>query len=268
MAGEGKLTWLARLGFAARGLVYVLVGWFALDAARSGGTPGDNREALETLAGSDIGRLLLGLVALGLVGYALWRLTEAAFDPEGLGRDAKGVAKRAGFALSGIVHLGLALFAARLALAERAGQSGDTNAEQSSAMLMAQPGGVWLVGLVGVALLAGAAGNFLEAWRAEFARHMGGGEPAPGSVKLAGRIGYAARGVVFSLIGWLFIRAARAADPEQAGGTGEALRELQTSDSGPLLLGLVALGLLLFGVFSLIEARYRRLRVATSATAG
>lgn len=260
-AGQSNLTMLARLGFAARGLVYLLVGWFAIDAARHGGAPGDNRAALESLADGGLGRALLGVIAFGLIGYAIWRLSEAWFDPEDEGHDLKGTIARGGHAISGVVHIALAFVAARLALGERGG--GGDQASEGAAMLMAQPAGVWLVGLFGLLLLGGAAGNFLEAYRAKFARYMGGGEPAPGYVKLAGRIGYAARGVVFTMIAWFFVRAALAANPERAGGTGEALRELQSQDYGPLLLGIVALGLLLFGVFSLIEARYRQLRVVS-----
>lgn len=262
-AAEQRLTTLARLGFAARGLVYILIGWFAIDAARSGGAPQDNRAALQSLADGGLGQALLAVIALGLLGYAAWRLSEAIFDPERHGRDAKGAATRAGFAISGLVHVGLALFAARLAARSGGGSSGDAEADSGAAWLMSQPAGVWLLGLVGLLLLGGAAGNFVEAYKAKFARYLRSDAPARASVINAGRLGYAARGVVFALIGWFAIRAALAADPEQAGGTGQALRELQSQSYGPLLLGIVALGLLLFGVFSLVQARYRQLRVVT-----
>ena len=261
MTTDHRLTTLARLGFAARGLVYVLIGWFAVAAARSGGRPDDNRSALESLADNGAGQWLLGVIALGLVGYAIWRFSEAWFDPENLGSDGKGMTKRGGFVVSGLVHLGLALVAARLAFSQRGGGSGDAEADAGSAWLMTLPGGVWLVGAVGVMLLIAAAGNFMEAYRAKFAEHLRRDLLARTAVTTAGRLGYAARGVVFVLVGWFAIRAALTENPEAAGGTGQALRALQEQSYGPLLLGVVAAGLLLFGLFGIVEARYRQIAV-------
>lgn len=264
MTSDNRLTTLARLGFAARGLVYVLIGWFAIAAARSGGTPGDNRSALGSLADSAAGQWLLALIALGLLGYALWRFSEAWFDPEQHGSDAKGLAKRAGFAVSGLVHLGLALFAVRLALDWGGGRaSGDAQADEGAAGLMALPGGVWLIGAVGLVLFAAAAGNFAEAYKAGFAKYFRGDLPARQAVVGAGRVGYAARGVVYVLVGWFALQAALNQQPEAAGGTGQALRTLQEQSYGPLMLGIVAAGLLLFGLFGIVQARYRQVRVVS-----
>lgn len=264
MTSDTRLTTLARLGFAARGLVYVLMGWFAIAAARSGGAPGDNRSALGSLSDSTAGQALLAVIALGLLGYAVWRFSEAWFDPEDNGSDAKGMAKRGGYAVSGLVHLGLAFFAARLALDwGGGGGSGDAQADQGAAGLMALPGGVWLVGAVGLVLLVAAANNFVEAYKAKFARYLRSDLPARRTVVNAGRVGYAARGVVFVLVGWFALQAALNRDAEAAGGTGQALRTLQDQDYGPLLLGIVAAGLLLFGLFGIVQARYREVKVVS-----
>lgn len=263
MTSDTRLTTLARLGFAARGLVYVLMGWFAIAAARSGRAPGDNRSALGSLSDSAAGQALLAVIALGLLGYAIWRFSEAWFDPQQHGSDAKGIAKRAGSAVSGLVHVGLALFAARLAMEWGGGASGDTQADRGSARLMALPGGVWLVGAAGLVLLIAAASNFAESYRAKFARHLRSDLPARQTVVNAGRLGYAARGVVFGLVGWFALQAAVNENPEAAGGTGQALRTLQDQPYGPLLLGVVAAGLLLFGLFGIVQARYRQLQVVS-----
>jgi hypothetical protein len=258
------LTLLARLGFAARGLVYILIGWFAIEAARSGSRPSDNQAALASLVDEPLGRVLLGVIAAGLAGYAVWRLLEALFDPEQRGRTAKGAMNRAGYALSGITHVGLAIYAARLAFRERVrggAAPGDSNAQDWSAWLMEQPGGTMLVVLAGVILFVVAVTQVVKAYKPTFTRHLEGDVPAPAYVRTMGRIGYTARAIVFALVGWFFVKAALLSNPNEAGGIGQALRELQAQDYGPVQLGIIALGLLLFGVFSLIEARFRYLKV-------
>ncbi|MCJ8159643.1 DUF1206 domain-containing protein [Sphingomonas sp. LaA6.9] len=264
MHASHRLTLLARLGFASRGLVYILVGWFALHAARTGGQPADNQAALASLVDEPLGRGLLLVIGLGLLGYAVWRLLEAALDPEKRGRSTKGKFERAGYALSGVTHLILAVYAVRLAMHDAvAGGTapGDSSARDWSAWLMAQPGGTLLLSLVGGVLFIVAGAQATKSGKAGFMRELEGDAPVPDYLRIAGRIGYGARAVVFALIGWFFIRAALHANPEEAGGMGQALRALQGQDYGPVLLGLVAVGLFLFGLFSLVEARFRRLKV-------
>jgi hypothetical protein len=260
------LTLLARLGFAARGLVYILIGWFAVDAARSGARPGDNQAALASLADGGLGRGLLFVIALGLAGYAAWRLVQAALDPELRRETMKGRFERAGYAVSGISHVLLAIYALRLALRSGGGGGGsapgDAQAHDWTAWLMGQPGGTLLVILVGLGFLAVAVAQAVKAWKAEFVRELEGDVPAPRQVRIIGRLGYAARAIVFALVGWFFVRAALTADPQQAGGMGQALRELQQQGPGTLLLAVVAAGLFLFGIFSLVEARFRNIQVA------
>lgn len=257
------LTRLARLGFAARGLVYVLTGWFAIDAAQTGSRPGDNQAALASLADQPLGRVLLAIMAAGLAGYAVWRLAEAALDPEHRGQSAKGAFARAGYAVSGVVHVVLAFYAARLALRSRVeggASPGDSSAQDWTAWLMQQPGGLLLVALVGAALLAVAFTQARAAYTTDFTRHLGSDTPLPRYVTMIGRAGYTARAIVFALVGWFFLSAALSGDAREAGGMGQALRTVQQQDYGPALLWVVALGLLLFGVFSFVEARFRRIK--------
>lgn len=256
-------TFAARLGFAARGLVYLLVGWFALDAARRGSAPIDNQEAMGSLLHQPLGHWLLALVAVGLAGYALWRLSEAVLDPDRRGTDAKALIERIGFGWSAIVHALLAVYAAKLALDLSRPSSGasDANAQSWSGWLMTQPGGAWLVGAIGLLLIVGAGAQLRKAYKGEFARELSGDVPIPGYVRVAGQIGYAARAVVFLLVGWFFVTAGFTARAEAAGGMTQALRTLRSQPQGPVLLGVVAAGLVLFGVYSLIEARFRRIRV-------
>jgi hypothetical protein len=219
---------------------------------------------LASLIDEPLGRGLLALIAVGLAGYALWRLLQALLDPERRGQTAKGAFERAGYALSGITHTLLAVYAARLAMRDRVrggAAPGDSSAQDWSAWLMAQPGGTVLLILVGVILFVVAGAQALKAYQGTFTRNLDGDVPAPGYVQTVGRIGYAARAVVFALVGWFFVRAGLHSSPEEAGGMGQALRELQMQDYGPLMLGVVAMGLFLFGIFSLVEARFRHLKV-------
>ncbi len=264
MTYSDRMTLFARIGFAARGLVYILIGWFALDVASTGGEVKDNQGALGSMADAPLGHILLAICALGFAGYAVWRLTEAAMDPENCSRTLKGKFKRVGYAMSGISHIILALAAARLAMrpaSAQEGSPGDASAESWSAWILGQPGGVFLLVLVGVVLFAVAATQAIKAYKAEF-QELDGDVPAPDYVRWIGRCGYAARALIFALIGWFIISAALSHDPDQAGGLGEALKELRAQEEGAIILSVVAFGLGLFGVFSLIEARYRRMRVA------
>ena len=260
-----KLTPLARLGFVARGIVYILVGWFAIDAARSGRRPIDNQAALGSLDDTSAGSALLLLMAAGLLGYALWRLAEAWYDPEGRGVSFKGGLERAGFALSGLAHVALAYYAVRLALRPGGGGGGsapgDANARDWSAWLLEQPAGPLLVGAVGAVFVLAALAQAHKAYTGHFLRHLEGNVPAPRQIRLIGGIGYGARAIAFSLVGWFFLRAGLQSDAAEAGGLGQALRHLQGQEHGPALLAVVAAGFILFGLFSLVEGRYRRIAV-------
>lgn len=259
------LTTCARLGFAARGLVYLLIGIFAIDMALDGGQPTDNQGVLGTLATAPFGRILLALCLLGFAGYSVWRLTEAVLDPEMRGRNLKGKLERVGYGLSGIVHAGLALSAGRLALRKAPashGSPGDQAAQSWSGWLLDQPAGPLLVALVASGFFAVAAAQAIKAYKAKF-DELAGDVPASRQVRWIGRAGYAARALVFAMIGWFLINVLLNRNPEEAGGLGAALRELRQQEHGPSLLLVVAAGLALFGFFSFVEARYRRLKIAT-----
>ncbi|MDX3909765.1 MAG: DUF1206 domain-containing protein [Sphingobium sp.] len=263
MTYNDRMTLLARLGFAARGLVYLLVGWFALDAARQGSRPSDNQGAMATLVDAPFGKVLLALCALGFAGYAFWRLMQAAVDPEGRSKSTRGRFERAGYAISGITHLVLMVLAAKLALRESpatTGAPGDESAQSWSAWLLEQPGGEALLIAAGVLLIVVAGAQAFKAYSAKF-DDLSIDVPAPRYVHWIGRLGYAARAVIFAMVGWFVISAARNNNAEEAGGLGRALRELQAQEHGAWMLGIVAVGLALFGVFSLIEARFRRVNV-------
>jgi hypothetical protein len=265
--GRNARPWLerlARLGYAAKGVIYIIVGALALGAAIGhGGKPTDARGALHAAAGRSgaLSPVLLGILALGMVGYALWGFFQAATDPEGEGTDAKGIAARLGRTLSGIFYLTLALEAYRLTTGStHAGGVGNT--ASMTAMVMAAPLGRFWVALGGAGFAGVGVFQIVRGYQAAFLRFLDL-TPLAASVRQGltemGRFGVIARGVVFIIVGWFLVRAALAAQPGQARGFDRALIALRAESFGQFLLGIVALGLIAYGAFMFVEARCHKI---------
>jgi hypothetical protein len=254
---------LARLGYAVKGVVYALIGILAVMAAfGSGGQTTGSRGVLSTIADGPFGQILLGIIALGLFGYALWRFVQAFADPDNKGTDAKGLIKRTGYFISGVLYAGLAVAAVRLLFGSGGGSSGDGSADTWTAKLMAQPFGLWLVGIVGALTIGFGLYQLYKAYQAGFFDKLKTAEMSATErtwTKRMGRAGLAARGVVFCIMGVFLIQAALSANPEEARGLGGALDTLAAQPYGPYLLGAVALVLLAYGVYCGINARYRKI---------
>jgi hypothetical protein len=257
---------LARLGYAAKGIVYFVVGLLAAQAAfGAGGKTTDTSGALSSIVTQPFGKFLLAIVAIGLIGYALWRLVQTFFDPEHAQEqtDTKQIAQRIGYAFSGFAYLGLAWTAAGLIFGVGGGGNSNSNATQDwTARLMAQPFGQWLVGLAGLVVLGVGLSYFYQAYKAKFRQELKMREMSRTEQTWAtrlGRFGIAARGVVFSIIGIFLIQAALQSDASQARGLGGALAALAAQPFGPWLLGIVALGLIAYSIYSIVEARYRQI---------
>jgi len=245
---------VTRLGFAARGLMYGAIGWLAF---RSGRT--ENPGGILLYLATGPGAVLVGIMAAGFFSYAAWRFCEAWLDREDHGSDAKGIGIRLAFAGSGLIHLGFGVAAILAAVhARRAGGGGHAQ-QTGTAIALSLPGGEVLVYL-GAAILAGVAFHqFRKAWTARFMRHLGRPGAAGGWICWLGRAGYAARGAVFLTMAWLLVHAAQARSPAEAGGIDAALGAL------PRAVQLaVAAGIVLFGLFSLAEARFRRMPATRS----
>lgn len=264
----GAAPWierLARVGYASRGVIYIIIGGLAVALARqTGGATTDSRGALGRIAEQPLGSVALVVIAAGLAGYAVWRLIEAVMNPEHLPNDPKGIIKRVGYAGRGLIYVGLAIAAFRMASGRSSG-GGSGGADDWTARVMSLPAGRWLVGLAAVLLIAYGIHRIIRAWRADIGKHMRIGEMTDDTshqVIHVSRFGIAARGVVFVLVGWLLVQAALHLNPSEAGGVGEALDSLARQPFGRWLLGIVALGLVAFGVHSLLEAKYRRIDVA------
>lgn len=258
------LTLLARWGYAARGIVYLLVGGLAaLAALGQGGETTDSRGALESLMGAAWGDVLLGAISLGLLAYALWRCIQAIKDTDRHGADAKGLAIRAGLLVSAVTHTMLAFFAASL-IFTLGGNSGDSGggSEGLASWLLQQPYGRWLLGAVGLAIIGAGVAHGIKGWKAKFDRHF----DMPSQTKRWAypicRFGLVIRGLVFLIIGSFFTIAAYQVDPNQAGGLAEVFSTLRSQIFGRWLLAFVALGLFAFGLYSLLEAVYRRVNAS------
>jgi len=255
---------LARAGYAARGIIYVIVGSLAALAAwGSGGQTTDGKGALVELLNAPFGKVLLGLVAVGLICYAGWRSAQALLDADAHGTDASGLAVRAGLGVSAVIHLGLAMFAISLITGwgTGSGGQGDQSSQEWTAWLLSQPFGQWLVALVGAAIIGAGIAHFVKGWQAKFEKRL---EMRPDERRVitpVSRFGLISRGVVFLIVGGFFVVAAIQQDPGEARGLSGALQTLQSQPYGWVLLALVALGLVAFGVYSFIEAVYRRIQV-------
>ena len=245
LSAESRFVQLCRVGFVGRGLLYILIAVLVLGSGRTEDLTG----ALEYL-GQGSGRLLLMVITAGMAAYGLWRLADAAVGIETPGSDGKAMRKRAAAGLIGLIYLYLAYKGARILLA---GEAAGASPERHADTLLDLPGGGIILGVAALILIVAGIAQLRSALRCTFLRNLGGAATKP-AVKWLGRIGYAARGIIFLLVGWLVMQAALDTQSTEAGGMEQALDLL----SGPLLYA-VALGLMLFGAFSIIEGLYRRI---------
>jgi hypothetical protein len=249
---------LTRAGLAAKGVVYMLIGILALMAALGeGGETTNSKGAVSRIAEQPFGEFALFLIGIGLIGYAVWRIACAFLDREHEGSDAKGVGKRTYYFVSALIYISTAIFAFRLAMGDGASGGGGGSTQTWTARLMDQPMGVFLVVLIGGAIVAAGIGQILEGWREKFREHLRSLPAGHEWVIRAGKWGYMARGVVFSIMGLFAIQAALQHNPGQVRGMEGALDSLARQPFGQILLALVAAGLACYGAYTLVESRYR-----------
>ncbi|HEX7862822.1 MAG TPA: DUF1206 domain-containing protein [Verrucomicrobiae bacterium] len=255
---------VARIGYASKGAIYLLVGVLAVMAALNlGGSINGPKEALARLEPKAFGKVILSMICAGLACYSVWRFVQSFFDPDHKGKSAKGLAVRAGFSISGIVHAYLAVAVASIVLGN--GNGGGGASEQGlTAKLMAQPLGIWLVGIVGTVfggiaifhIARGITGKFRK--RLQFTQQS---EKVRTVICRTCQFGLIARGITFLIIAWFFIRAAIHYAPNEAGGLREALGFVASQVYGPWLLVVLGLGMAAYGIYAFVEAKYRRIDV-------
>ncbi|MBD1396168.1 DUF1206 domain-containing protein [Pontibacter sp. JH31] len=258
----GWVKTFARIGLIAKGIVYCLVGTLAFMAAfeiggrseQSAGKTGVFRFIME----QPYGKVLLGIVALGMLCYTLWRFIQAIADTEDKGTDAKGIGRRIGYAFSGLVYGALAFTAAQLVMGNSS--SGSSDSRQTLAReLLAQPFGQWLLGAVAIGTMAVGIYQFYRAYSDMYMKKLQASRIKPemrDTLVRAGKIGYIARGFVWLIIGYLLLQAALNSNFQKAGSSSQAFQFLEENAYGSYLLGALALGLLSYGVFMFVRAKY------------
>jgi hypothetical protein len=242
----------------AKGALYAVVALLALQIPLGlGGETTDRQGALRTIAQQPAGEVMLFVLAAGLVGYAAWRFVQAFLDRDDEGTGVKALAKRVSYLARGLLYLGFAVLALALVIGWG---SGGGNEKEDTARVFELPGGRWLVAAVGAGFLAAGIYNAYRSITGKFRKHLREhtlGKAARGWMIVVGVLGHAARAVVFSLVGIFLLRAAWQYEAKEAIGLDGALLKVARADYGNFLLGLVAAGLLAYGLFCFIQARYR-----------
>lgn len=258
--GDWKET-LGRIGLVGKGVLYTVIGLLAVqlalgDASSSQGSTG----AIQWIAEQPFGKFLLVALTVALFALAAWRLLDAVVGDPVEGSEAS---DRAKFALKGVLYLGLAIGALTTTIANWSSGSsssggGSSTQTTATATVMEWPGGRWIVMAVGLAVIAFAVVTFKKhVVDSEFMQRLTVSESNTW-IEPFGRAGYAAKSVIYVMIGWFFIQAGVTYSPDEANGLSAALQELSGQGWGQILLWFVAIGLVGYGIFALAESRYRR----------
>lgn len=255
----------ARVGYAAKAFVYAAVGTLAILAAAHTGTRiADSHGAFVAILSEPFGHTLLGVLAAGLAAYAVWRFAQGIFNTDGHARNWRGYAARIGCLFTGLLYVSLSYSALRLFLGLRQHSSGEQQAKSWTALLLAQPYGVWLVAIAGAGVIGFASREMFTALRADFVKRLALERATPRMSKVVVRcaqIGHLSRAAVFASIGVFLIEAALTSDPREARGLGGALYTLEQQPYGDWLLGAVGAGFLAYAAYLLLLTVYRRLFV-------
>ncbi|HEY0739901.1 MAG TPA: DUF1206 domain-containing protein [Chryseosolibacter sp.] len=254
---ERLLQRFARFGLASKGVVYCLMGVLTVLAALGlNSQKGNKNEAFKVVYDQPFGKVLLIIIAIGLCGYVTLRVFQAFFDIDDKGKDAKGIFTRLGYGASAILYLGLVIYAIKLA----SGNPGGGDSKQFFiSKIMEYPMGEWIIGIAGLIVIGSGINQIYKGWSKKFMKRVQLYQSDyRNTFQKAGIAGYIARGLVFSIIGYFLFRAALDSNPAEAEGTDAAFSFLQ-QNFGNVLMGVVALGLVLYGIFMFVRARYERI---------
>lgn len=243
------------MGYAARGVVYLVIGGLAVwGAIGKGGRTTDSKGAILEITQHSFGSVLLVILIISLFGYVVWRLIQALKDTDGHGSSAKGLAVRGGLIASAISHALLALWASKLLF-------GDQSESHKSEQYLSTDLGQIIAGLLGIAFIGAGLAHIFKGWTARFERYMNIPSGQDAWARPLCRFGLISRGIVWCIVGWFFITSALSARSGEVKGIAEALELLRSTNYGNWLFGIVAAGLFAFGIYSLLEAVYRDIRI-------
>ncbi len=250
-----KFKALAKMGYTARGVVYLVIGGLAvLAAVGGGGRTTDSKGAIVEIAQHSFGTTLVIMMIIGLFGYVIWRLTQAIKDTDDHGSSAKGLAVRGGLIASAVSHAFLAIWALKLLMGDH------SNSSEGERFLATEIGQI-VTGFFGIAFVGAGLAHIYKGWTARFERYMSIPADHDQWARPLCRFGLISRGIVWCIVGWFFITSALSAKTGKVKGIVDALELLRGTDYGNWLFGVVAAGLFAFGIYSLLEAMYRNIKI-------
>ena len=265
-ATNPALEFLERVGYAARGLLYLVMGLLALSVALGiGGSNTDQPGSLAFITANPFGKLILIAVVVALLAYSVWGFVRAILDPLHRGHDVMGIADRVGFISSAVSYAAIAVLGLQM-LAGTGSASGD-GTQKLVRTILTLPAGQWLTLGIGIASIGVGLGQFFASYKATFKKDMKQSEMSHAERKVTdflGRFGMFSRGVTFCLVGVFLVQAGLHRDAGLAHGFGGAFAFILAQSYGHLLLGLVALGFVALGLHSFALARYVRLMGSTT----
>ncbi|QHT66819.1 DUF1206 domain-containing protein [Rhodocytophaga rosea] len=255
---------LARFGFVAKGIIYVLLGIMAVMAAIGQGSTQEASKngVAQLIFEQPFGRVLAILLVIGLAGYVIWRFVEAIMDPQGSGSDSKGMVKRIGYFISGLLYTGFAVSIIKQLIGSGGGSS---NSQQTwTAKLLEMEAGPFILIVIGLIIVASGIAQFIKAYKAKFKKHLrleGVQTETRKWITRIGKIGFTARGIVWLIVGYFIIRAGMQSDASEVQGSQGAFSFLQQMSYGHWILLVVAIGVTAYGVFQFVKARYYQINL-------
>lgn len=258
------LRLLARLGYAARGIIYLIIGSLALlQSFGQGGESTDSKGAIKQLLEAPFGVVLVWALFGGLIGYSTWRLVQSLFNADKHPNDLKGYTIRAALMISALTHAALAYYAYSLVTKFGGGGSGGSSPSSLVSTLLDLPGGSIYVAVIGLTIASAGVAHCYKAYRKTYEKHFDLSSRLVTRLNPFCRAGLVARGIVFLLIGTLFVTAGFKENPSKAGGIESAMDSLRSQIFGNILLGILAVGLLFFATYSFVEAYARKIKSPT-----